>query len=114
MSHLFISMSGPPCRRPSPSLKGAEPTRPLVSSNRAPRLRSTSLFMPGLEVMWGVGCPAPVLCVRRLAGDGRQSGSEFGQYSPRPGAWRYQATRGDLNTVEWRIIIQCDTSTVQF
>ena len=46
--------------------------------------------------------------------DGRQSGSGFGQYSPRPGAWRYQATRGDLNTVEWRIIIQCDTSTVQF
>ena len=54
MSHLFISMSGPPCRRPSPSLKGAEPTRPLVSSNRAPRLRSTSLFMPGLVVVCGV------------------------------------------------------------
>ena len=53
MSHLFISMSGPPCRRPSPSLKGAEPTRPVVSSNRAPRLRSTSLFMPGLVVVMG-------------------------------------------------------------
>ena len=51
MSHLFTSTSGPPCRRPSPSLKGAEPTRPLVSSNRAPRLRSTSLFMPGPVVV---------------------------------------------------------------
>ena len=34
-------------------------------------------------------CPAPVLSGRRLAADGPESGSGFGQYSPPPGAWRY-------------------------
>ena len=101
MSHLFISMSGPPCRRPSPSLKGAEPTRPLVSSNRAPRLRSTSLFMPwpGLVVVMGGD-----LLQSSVAADWLQMvRSQAVGLVNTPRHLVHGDTGGDLNTVEANI-----------
>ena len=101
MSHLFISMSGPPCRRPSPSLKGAEPTRPLVSSNRAPRLRSTSLFMPWPVVV------CYVLLWSSVAADWLQMvRSQAVGLVNTPRHLVHGDTGGDLNTAEWRQIIQ--------
>lgn len=81
----------------SPSLKGAEPTSPAVSSNSDPRFRSISRFMARREALLR-GRPCCTTCLARPTAclPVCLTCRLFGQFQPIVGVWGAWGEWGDL------------------